>query len=108
MLPNITQRINNKRLFCPYCQSQLTLKEEYLYCEFGDCDFSQRLIELIEEGLASARMVEVNNMLPEFVYGCPSCNSRLHFSDGRAFCESCGFDSLGVLYINLLRGHTHR
>jgi hypothetical protein len=108
MWPNITERVANKTLLCPFCRYPLSFREDELYCDRGRCGFSSHVTDLIEAGLATARRVAPNGeALPAHTYACPSCGSPLSFREGYGTCEGCGFAAPRGLQFNLLERHHH-
>lgn len=90
----------------------LKLERGYLYCDKGECWFSEKLTELIEK---SIKKIKTNTFKQKYFkrkrngYYCPNCCDVLLWSDRKKIyeCPTCSIELKGAFGHFLRDYHSH-
>ena len=98
-------------LFCPYCGDPLIWREERLFCESGQLEFSQHLGEQLLEcyGERTREPVQRDSaadlLMPDDELHCPQCGVVMT-GQPRFRCRQCG-KSFNEFCYELIKFHFH-
>ena len=95
---------------CPLCSHLLILKDEYLFCEKGNCGFSKIVHDELLKDFERLEKSILSNQINEMkFYFCPKCGNSLFEDCGRniVLCNKCNIEIPRRLLHHLREYHSH-
>ena len=99
-----------RKIYCPFCCSELEEKDGTLHCSKGESTFALVIKERIMEAINKVAPPLKVNEPPKARgnYRCPNCCGELNLSEPGFLCCSCGFKIKANIHYQLTEREVHK